>query len=130
MPIKETIRKHFWRYVFAALLIVLIVLLGWLIFDVRNLYRGGMLRPTRGFRGTYIHEQPSNPNQIQVWMTFSYVNRIFNLPADYLSTALALQDSRYPNITISQYAKTKNLNDADFLKQVQDSVNQYLQGAH
>ncbi len=122
--------KHFWRYVFAGLLIALIALLGWLIFDVRDLYRGGMLRPTGGFRRTYVREQASDTSQIQSWMTFSYINHIFNLPPAYLASALAIQDSRYPDLIVSQYAKSKNLIDADFLKQVQDSVSQYLQSAH
>ena len=130
MSIKEIFQKHFWRIIFIILLFALIVLLSWFIVDIESLYQSGALRPTRGFHRIYIPEQLSNPDQIQSWMTFSYINHIFRLPSDYLSTSLTIQESRYPNLTISRYAKTKNLNDLDFLKQVQGSVNQYLQSVH
>ena len=130
MSIKEIIHKHSWRIFFAILLIMLIALLGWFIFDTRNLYRAGMLRPTRGIRGQYVRSQIESPAQIQDWMTFSYVNHIFNLPVAYLSTSLSIQDTHYPDVIIGQYAKSKNLNNADFVKQVQSAVSQYLQGAH
>ena len=130
MSIKEIFHKHFWLIIFTLLLLVLIVLLSWFIVDIESLYQSGALRPTRGFHRIYIPEQLSNPTQIQSWMTFSYINHIFSLPPNYLSTSLTIQDNRYPNLTISRYAKNKNLNDADFLKQVQSSVNQYLQSVH
>ena len=130
MSIKETFHKHFWRIGFFVLLAILAILLIWVTVDVHSLYQTGALRPTRGFRRTYIQTPLSSPTQIQDWMTFSYINHIFNLPPQYLSTALTIQDSQYPNLQISQYAKTKNLNDADFLKQVQQLVSQYLQGSH
>jgi len=127
MSLKETFHKHFWRIIFALLLSVLIVLLIWLTINIRNLYHSGVLRPTRGFHRLYTRQQLSSPDQIQDWMTFSYLNYIFNLPLDYLASALSIHDSRYPNLTVGAYIKAKNLNTADFLKQVRGFVSQYPQ---
>ena len=76
-----------------------------------------------------MRSQIESPTEIQDWMTFSYVNHIFHLPTTYLGTSLTVQDTHYPDVVIGQYAKSKNLNDADFVKQVQGSVSQYLQSA-
>ncbi len=107
----------------AVLLAISIALLSWFVVNVTGLYRSGALRPSRG-----IHRRMLTPAAIQNWMTFSYINRAFNLPPDYLSVTLMIQDARYPNLGVGTYAKTKNLNEADFLQQVQGAVTGYLQG--
>ncbi len=119
------LHKNFWRIIFTILLLIVIGLMIWFIVDLRDLYQTGRLRPTRGFNRSHIYRQTLTPDQIQGWMTFSYINYIFSLPLNYLSESLAVQDSRYPNLNIDQYAKTKGFNTANFLKTVQDSVAQY-----
>ncbi|HTP56721.1 MAG TPA: hypothetical protein VMJ72_00365, partial [Candidatus Paceibacterota bacterium] len=71
----------------------------------------------------------TNPAQIQSWMTFSYINTVFNLPAGYLVSTLKMQDARYPDLTIRQYARTHDLNERDVTDTVEGSVSQYLQRA-
>jgi len=115
--------KETWQIVFAIIVAVTLGLLLWFIGDVRNLYRSGNLRPTRGFR-SHAHIQPE-PANIESWMTFAYINYIFGLPANYLSSSLHIQDSRYPNLEISQYAKTADLDSTVFLSDVRNSVAHY-----
>ena len=117
--------KNFWQIILAFLLIIAIGLLIWFIVDLRSLYRTGSLRPTRGFNRNYTHRQIINPNQIEGWMTFSYINYIFSLPPSYLKNSLVIQDSHYPNLGIDKYAKEKNINTTSFLTDVQKSVTQY-----
>ncbi len=118
--------KHFWRNVFILLFIITIGLLFWLIIDLRGLYRVGGLKPTRSLNRNFtFNKKIASPDQIQSWMTFSYIDYIFNLPPDYLSKSLNINDSKYPNLGIRQYAKLNNLDSAVFLKQVQDSVIEY-----
>ncbi len=52
---------------------------------------------------------------IQSWMTFDYLNKVFHLPKTYLQTNLNIQDARYPNISIRQYARDVGI---DFLTAV------------
>ncbi len=63
---------------------------------------------------------------IQTWMTFDYVNHIFNLPKEYLMTKLSVSNGSYPRLTIEKYAKTKGLKSSVVLLQVEDAVRAYF----
>lgn len=67
-----------------------------------------------------------NVNLIASWMTFDYINRIFALPADYLKNTLAISDLSYPRIPISRYVKNHNLDQTQFLAEVQKTVADYF----
>jgi hypothetical protein len=67
-----------------------------------------------------------NVNLIDGWMTFDYVNLIFNLPQDYLKQNLGLEDVYYPKITISKYAKKNDLDINTFINKVGESVLSYF----
>ena len=117
--------KHFWKIIFIALLLIVISLLTWFISEIRDLYRTDDFRPTRGLNRNYNYKLALNPNQIQGWMTFSYINFVFNLPPNYLLGALNIQDNSYPNLDINRYIKAKDLNPNMFLSSVRESVAQY-----
>jgi hypothetical protein len=67
-----------------------------------------------------------NVDLISSWMTFDYVNKIFNLPADYLKSALAISDAGYPRIPISRYEKNHKLDAVQFLAEVKNTVADYF----
>lgn len=67
-----------------------------------------------------------NTDLISQWMTFDYVNRIFNLPADYLKNTLAISDTNYPRIPISRYEKDHKLDTTQFLAEVKKTVADYF----
>jgi hypothetical protein len=119
------LHKHFWKGLFIVLLLIVISLLFYFVVDVKNLYQTGTFRPTRGFNINHIYQQTANPNQIQGWMTFSYVNYLFNLPPNYLLETLNIQDSRYPSMGINKYVKVKGLNPSAFLTSMRKSVAQF-----
>jgi len=54
---------------------------------------------------------------IRPWMTFDYINRIFDLPKDYLKDQLQISDPHYPNTT---------LGNSDTASQVQAAIVNYL----
>lgn len=75
----------------------------------------------RGLTGKGIFEYPRRPlsrfgihrnrmplsaqvDYIREWMTFDYINKVFNLPSDYLKNQLGITDARYPRITVLQAA--------------------------
>ncbi len=74
------------------------------------------------------HPQPTlgDVTYISVWMTFDYLNKVFDLPDNYLKEDLELVGSSYPFITVKQYARGANLDSKYFLKKVQTSVWKYL----
>lgn len=64
---------------------------------------------------------------IRTWMTFDYVNKLFALPPQYLENQLGIAvSSSYPRTTISNYAKSIQLDPAIFLNKVEDAVRMYM----
>ena len=61
-------------------------------------------------------------------MTFDYLNKVFNLPADYLQNSLQITDKNYPYITISHYSREERLGPASLATQVQIAIYNYLIG--
>ena len=74
---------------------------------------------------------PLNGNDvdiIQTWMTFDYLNRIFDLPETYLQTALPVADAHYPHLSINSYAHGANITSAAALANVQSAIKNYFAG--
>jgi hypothetical protein len=68
----------------------------------------------------------SDVGSVATWMTFDYLNRLFALPPNYLQTSLALTDSRYPRLTIREYAEDQHMDQSSTLAQVQDALRAYF----
>lgn len=68
------------------------------------------------------------PSTIDSWMTFDYLNKIFNLPPDYLKTSLNITDSRYPFLTISRLAREQKQNTTGTLSIVEQAISNHLIG--
>jgi hypothetical protein len=83
-------------------LIISILLFSFAAYSVvanyRNLRHRGVLRFSQ-----YRLRSLADVDLIQRWMTFNYINKVFNLPADYLKINLGIIDKRYPNIIIGKY---------------------------
>jgi len=62
---------------------------------------------------------------IRGWMTFSFVNRVFTLPPDYLKTKLNINDKKYPNISFDSWAKAAKQDPNQFLTQIKILVGDY-----
>lgn len=63
---------------------------------------------------------------IDAWMTFQYINFIFDIPEDYLKKELSIEDPKYPNITLGKYIKNKGVNRTDFIKRVKEKVYEHM----
>lgn len=120
----SSLPKNFWRFIFIFLLVVAACMSTWFIIDLRSLYQTGKLRPTRKLT-EYLNRQILTPDQIESWMTFSYINYTFGLPPSYLQDSLGINDARYPNLEIHKYSEANNLNTSNFLIDVINSVTEY-----
>ena len=63
---------------------------------------------------------------ISAWMTFDYINQLFNLPKDYLKETMNINDPKYPSLTIAQYAKRNNLNPGLLILSTEEAVRNYI----
>ena len=68
-------------------------------------------------------------SSIAAWMTFDYIEHVFVLPSGYLKAALGIPDPRYPQLSLSRYAKDASLSPTDVVAKVQDAVKEYFAAA-
>ena len=135
MNFKNLSKRHKAAVILEWILLVLVVsglaiTLYYLVRDYAILsYRGQTMslhRPRRGLRGMlFVPRQKLQPADIQGWMTFHFLNRVFNMPENYLQQQLSMSDKRYPNISLDDYVNSKRLNEAKFIAQVQSLVANY-----
>jgi len=83
-------------------------------------------RLLQAFQNSHGNLTAADSGLIRSWMTFDYVNKLFKLPADYLSGQLVISDTHYPNISIRTYAKNSHLNESVVLGEVEQDVRSYM----
>lgn len=118
---------QFKKFLSWAVLILLVAILAislyGMVYNFEFLKLRGEIRLERG-----IHRRPGPPpsaDQIQNWMTFRYINMLFNLPSDYLRTNLNISNNHYPNLTISSWAAQAKVNSTDALAKTIAAVKAY-----
>ncbi|MGE5297630.1 MAG: hypothetical protein ACM3KM_00515 [Acidobacteriaceae bacterium] len=76
-------------------------------------------------RGLQKDRTAAIPQNIEPWMTFDYVNRVFGLPPDYVKEKLTIDDPRYPMVEIKSYAKKHSIDPLEFTGKVRETVMEY-----
>ncbi|MDD2916408.1 MAG: hypothetical protein PHH70_01035 [Candidatus Gracilibacteria bacterium] len=114
---------------FTTLLIGLLVVCS--VFLARNIFsahRAGVFQDRKPIMDFFLnHQEPRQPStqdiqHIETWMTFQYINFVFDMPPEYLKEALKIDDVHYPNLPIGRYIKSKKLDTADFLQQIKTAT--------
>src|SRR5579871_1453718 len=130
MPKRES--EDYVRYTIIVLAVVLVILFIFLFLQYRNLRRSQVIEQREAWISAVLkdHEAKgpltaSDINIVRPWMTFDYVNKLFNIPSNYLATALTISDPYYPQVSIGAYAKNKNIDVNIFLNQVDVALNNY-----
>ncbi len=116
------------KYVIAVLGIILVVLCFALYREYRTLRRSQIMRDHTSFLNTLRGRGPLSPENsgiIQGWMTFDYINRIFNLQPYYLKTKLGISDPHYPRVSLNRCASNQHITATVFLAVVQNAVRTY-----
>ena len=62
------------------------------------------------------------PEEIEPWMTFSYINFVFKLPRAYLIEALGIDDAQYPDIQINRYARLHGIDSSQLIEKIRAAV--------
>jgi hypothetical protein len=116
-----------WAYLVTAVLaILLLVLVIWFSADVVNLQKEGVFAPaaTRIHR-PFLNRPSIAASQIQSWMTFGYIERVYKIPESYLQTQLNSTSVLKPNNTINTYAAVHNLDSATLVEKIRGIVAAY-----
>ena len=123
-------RKNWYAEIAVAILVVILIILSVLLVQqyqhIQRLsyiatHRQSLLRSLHG-SGLLTSADASST---QAWMTFDYINRAFALPAQYLQVSLNISDSRYPRLTIAQYAQDAKASPVATLISVQEAIGSY-----
>ena len=68
----------------------------------------------------------ADASSTESWMTFDYIDRAFALPPMYLQISLGIADSRFPRMTVSEYASDQGLSSSEALIKVQNAILSYF----
>jgi len=111
----------------SIILVMLVILLCLCAILVTGARRSGIVHSTT-LRTLLTAQRTKGPlpfsdtNLIRPWMTFDYINQLFALPSDYLKITLNIQDSRYPNLSLSEYRESIATSSDAFLDTVRTAI--------
>jgi hypothetical protein len=118
------------KYALIFLGIVLVILMFFLVREIVYIKRSEDINIRKIQFSSFLKSHgPMTVNDagiIAPWMTFDYINRLFKLPPEFLKTSLVVTDSRYPQISISGYARSEGMNATVFIGEVQSDLRDYL----
>jgi hypothetical protein len=118
------------KYVLIALGVILFVLMVFFALSYRTLRHEQLVSAREFWISSIIRNHGpltvADTSIIRPWMTFDYVNKIFNLPPDYIKTTLAVTDPRYPQLSLGSYAKHIATTSNAFAGDVANVVRSYL----
>jgi hypothetical protein len=113
--------------VFGVLLIVLFV---FLVRDYLALRRANLINRRELSLSAFVQKHgplgASEVGVIRPWMTFDYINRLFNLPKDYLKNQLQISDSHYPNLTLGSYASADKVATVEAVNNVESAISNHF----
>ena len=122
--------KSYLEIILAILVAILIVLCFFLAQEYHRLRSLSYMEGHGPLLATLRAQGPltvKDVGYIETWMTFDYVNHLFNLPSSYLQTSLGITDPRYPRLTIREYLEHESPGEtASSLVAVQNAVSSYL----
>lgn len=117
------------KYAIIVLCIIMVFLCAALFLEYRRLSRTGIRLSHQLQLAAIRNRGPltiGDVNLVQSWMTFDYINKIFNLPTDYLKTALNISDTHYPRLPLLRYARNTGVDANVFTDRVKNAIHDYL----
>jgi hypothetical protein len=128
---KPNNERRFIDWIIAALGILLAILLFFLVRQYQTLRRGEIVSARESWLMNALkdhhHLTASDTDVIRSWMTFDYLNTLFDLSPGYLKNQLSISDPAYPKLTIGKFAKDIKQPASSTLMEVQSAVRQYLE---
>lgn len=120
--------RHLIDWLIAGLGILLAVLLFFFVRQYRTLQREKIISARESWITNALknHHTTNDTDVISSWMTFDYVNQLFNLPSGYLKTQISISESAYPNLTINKFSKDIRQTASSTLAAVRNAVQEYL----
>ena len=118
------------KYAIIVLVAILLILGFFLVREYRTLRREQIIDlHALHLSAILTHHGSLTANDVDAirpWMTFDYVNKLFNIPGDYLKTHFGITDARYPQLSLAGYARGTRSDIPAFTNNVIGVVYDYL----
>jgi hypothetical protein len=126
-------RNNTYRYIKIILIVlggILALLCIFLVINYFSLRRANVINLREGSLSAFVQKHgPLSADETGVlrpWMTFTYINKLFALPPDFLKNSFTITDPRYPNLTVSQYIGSRQLDTATFMTSLESAIGNRL----
>jgi hypothetical protein len=123
-------KNHLFLKIALGVAVVVIIALAFLLFrQYQHVQRLGYIAHKQSLLRSLHGSGPltaADASSTEMWMTFEYINRVFDLPQSYLETYLDIYDTRYPRLTIIEYGKDSGISQAAALSKVQNAISTYF----
>lgn len=119
-------------FLIIAIIILLILFSVFFIRNVQLAHKTGVFQSHMPISELLLKNKQTNQTSVRdieyidTWMTFQYINFVFDIREDYLKEALYIEDTHYPNLSIGRYIKNQKLDSAVFIKEVKERVFEYM----
>jgi len=129
-PFKKISKFDSFLIVFTSILLIVFCI--FLIGNIRTANRSGIFAHRSPISQILLRDKQASRistkdvELIDVWMTFRYINFLFNIPESYLKDTLHIKDTRYPNISLSRFVKNEKLDRIVFIEKIKNIVRRYL----
>lgn len=119
-------------FLIVVIIILLIVFSVFLIRNVQLAHKSGVFKSYTPISELLLKNKEMNRTSIKdteyidIWMTFQYINFIFDIPENHLRDTLHITDPRYPNLTIGRYIKNGKLDRMTVIDEIKRIVREYM----
>jgi hypothetical protein len=122
--------KRYIKYAIAFFVILLFILGVFLVREYISLRRAQIIS-AREFQLSNLLKNhgsltASDVSVIRPWMTFDYINKLFDIPPDYLKNTLSISDPTYPQLSLYGYANHQHTDATTVVGEVESSTRAYL----
>ena len=122
--------SRFIEYAIIVLAIVLAVLVISFVLNYEKVHREALIEQRESWLSMLVaHRGTPTADEISFvrsWMTFDYINRLFQIPPQYLEIQLSITDPGYPKITIEEYAEHIHTSAASVMSSVTTALQAYF----
>jgi hypothetical protein len=118
------------QIIIIVLAVVLVVLVFFFVRQSITLHRERILSARELWITNFVRRRgpltQSDVAYVAPWMTFDYVNQLFNVSSSYLHDQLSISDPSYPHVTISGYARYAHMDVGTLLDNVDQALVRHL----
>ncbi|MDP2103520.1 MAG: hypothetical protein Q8K26_01200 [Candidatus Gracilibacteria bacterium] len=119
-------------FIVVLIMVLLITFSVFLVHNIEMAKKSGVFTQRKSVYEMLIDHKKLNQTTvadieyIDTWMTFQYINFVFNIPEDYLRDTFRIEDVRYPNMTLGRYVKDQKIDKIQFIVEMKKIARDFM----